>query len=295
MIIVLSFIFVSILCILLYYLRNNDKRESFDDNNSLPTSENKTEKENKQEILVSLTTSPRRIEHIEPVLDSIMKRTMKPDKIILNLPYVFKRNNTIFEKIPSFITSNKMIHVNRCEDIGPITKILPTIQIAKDMDSIIISIDDDIIYPDYFIEKLIKKAEQYPHCVITGSGSIEYRNRLFEIAEGYAGNLYRKKFLIDFPVHEIPDYPKACYLGDDLIISNFLAKKFIPIISLKEDELRDALYNENRILPYSNESDALHLSHQNNNSFHGHDYRTCVEYLKTKNNYNLAYLEKHLH
>ena len=244
------------------------------------------------EIIISLTTSPKRLPKIKPVIDSIMNQSLLPDKIILNLPYIFKRFNTTFDNIPTFITDNPKIIINRCEDIGPITKILPTIPLVKNMDSIIISIDDDIIYLNNFIELLVNKAQTNPDCVITGSAASSYANNLYELAEGFAGILYRKKFLIDFPIEEIKDYPKSCYLGDDLIISNFLRKKNIPIMA--EFDIRKDIFSNNRILSYANESDALHLSHVNN-TFYGHDYKSCIDFLKKRKKYYLKYLENYLH
>ena len=265
------------------YLPNNMNNNYLSDNmnnNYLP------------EIIISLTTSPKRLPKIKPVIDSIMNQTLLPNKIVLNLPYVFKRFNTTFDCIPTFILDNSKIIVNRCEDIGPITKILPTIPLARDMDSIIISIDDDIIYSNNLIELLVNKSLLNPECVITGSGVGSYRNNLYELAEGYTGILYRKKFLIDFSLDEIKNFNRACYLGDDLIISNFLAKKNIPIMAIFD--IRDDIVFNNRILSYANDYDALHLSHENN-TFHGHDYKSCIDYLKNNNNYYLKNFENYLH
>lgn len=243
------------------------------------------------EIIISLTTSPTRINKIEPVITSIMNQTVKPDKIIINIPYMFKRTNETYDSIPTFLTDNELIHINRCEDIGPLTKILPSIEFAKYMDSVIISIDDDISYPENLIEKLVNESMKYPHCVIAGSGAAPYKKHFTELLEGYCGALYKKHFLIDFPVNDIQNYPRSCYLGDDLTISNFLSKKNIPIITLFD--LQKDIY-PHRLLDYSHNKDALHLSHENN-TFNGHDYRSCIEFLKENNDYHMVYMDSALH
>lgn len=257
------------------------------------STENFTEISNTKppEIIISLTTSPVRIDKIEPVITSIMNQTIIPDKIIINIPHIFKRTNETYDSIPTFLTDNNLVHINRCEDIGPLTKILPSIELAKYMDSVIISIDDDISYPENFIERLVNESMKYPHCVIAGSGAASYKKHFTELLEGYCGALYRKHFLIDFPIDDISNYPRACYLGDDLTLSNFLSKKRIPIISLFD--LQKDIY-PHRLLGYGHNNDALHLSHTNN-TFNGHDYKSCIDYLKENNDYHMVYMEDALH
>jgi hypothetical protein len=50
-------------------------------------------------MVVSLTTSPLRILQIENSLNSIFSQTKLPDRIYLNLPHVFKRNNDTYSKL----------------------------------------------------------------------------------------------------------------------------------------------------------------------------------------------------
>lgn len=242
---------------------------------------------NNETIIVSLSTSPKRIFKIESVLQCILKnQTLIPDKIVLNLPYVFKRNNSTFkDPLPSYIINNEKIHINFTEDIGPITKILPTTKLYSDPDAIIISIDDDIWYPPHMIEQLVSVARKYPNAVVTGSAShigkrTENGIQYVDFIEGFNGVLYRQKHLANFPIEEISKFPRACYLGDDLILSNYLKKHNIPIISAPFTVVP---------LEYGKEEDALHKSHLTPN-FYGHDYNGCVNYLKSQNNYYLNYL-----
>lgn len=243
----------------------------------------------RSQIIVSLSTSPQRILKIKPMIDSIINQNLVPDKIILNLPYVFKRNNSKFDQIPSFLTKNKLVFINWCEDIGPLTKILPSIQLAKSPNDIVICVDDDILYPKYLIKKMVAKATLLPNCVVTGMGYFKYDDDNYRLAQGFTGILFRKRFLSDFPIEDISKYPISCYLGDDVILSNFLAKKNIKIKSLDLTMWQ----NEKRVLPYGEEPDAIHLSHKNSN-FYGHDYRSCINYLKENNDYHMDDFEKAL-
>lgn len=235
------------------------------------------------QVIVSLTTSPIRIAKIKPVIDSIMQQTLVPDRIVVNLPHVFKRYNSTFDEIPIFLTNNPKITINRCEDIGSLTKVLPTLELASSMDDIIISIDDDIDYPNDIVEHLLTASQLFPDCVISASAVHNYKDNFHALLEGWCGTLYKKKFLTNFDQTEIKEYPRECFLGDDLILSNYLAKQKIHIVGL---ELSQIFWDEKRLLPYWDGEDALYNSHENDN-FYGHDYRACINYLKSKNDYHM--------
>jgi hypothetical protein len=226
-----------------------------------------------EKVIVSLSTSPKRISKIEPVINNILEQTLVPDAIVLNLPIVFKRNNSKFTlPLPTFTQHSKIL-VNFVDDIGPITKVLPTAKLYSDPETIIISIDDDIIYPKNRIQELVETAIKYPNAVVTSSEVVKE-----ELVEGWRGVLYRQKHLINFPIQDIKDFPRQCYLGDDLIISNYLKKNNVPII-----------YIPSKVpipLQYGEEEDALHKSHDAP-TFYGHDYDGCIDYLNKKQDYHL--------
>ncbi len=236
-------------------------------------------------ILVTLTTSPKRIKKIKPVISSIMKQSVLPDVIVLNLPHIFKRDNSTFDKIPKFITDNPLIIINRCEDIGPATKVLPIVELFKKehSDTIIISIDDDIYYESNMIKKMLKYTSEYPEAVLTGKSRNKIACNLpqkklkytqVKSIQGFSGVLYRKKFLENFDYDTIVGAPKCCYLGDDFTISNHLAKNNIPILVVNIHVL---------VLAFGNFSDALHLGANGHLKKSNHEYDKCKEYLKNNN------------
>lgn len=244
-------------------------------------------------IVVSLTTSPDRIDKIKPVLDSIMNQNIVPNKIYLNLPHIFKRTGKQFDKIPEFITSNPLIFINKCEDIGPATKIIPTLVYEKDPETIIISIDDDILYDKNVINTFIHYSLQYPKSCITGTSFIEdeynvlykkipFFSRIYysQFLEGYSGVLYKVRFFSNFALDYITESPKYCFLADDLMLSNHLLKNKIPIISI---EIRKYI----KPLNYGLENDALHTDNSNNIN-----YAKCLKWLKTKNNSHFKNLKQ---
>ena len=105
-------------------------------------------------IYVSLSTIPSRINTIHKSIDSLINQSVKPDKIFLNIPLDFKRfKEKILDKdIPKL---PDIVEITRCDDCGPGTKLLGSINKLK-KDSLIILADDDQIYENYMIETFDK-------------------------------------------------------------------------------------------------------------------------------------------
>ena len=103
-------------------------------------------------IYVSLSTIPQRIKYLDKTVESLLKQSLKPDKIFINIPLKYKRFTETIDnnQLPDF--DDNSVEITRCEDCGPGTKLLGSINKLK-KDSLIILADDDNIYEDYMIEK----------------------------------------------------------------------------------------------------------------------------------------------
>ena len=243
-----------------------------------------------QEIIISLTTSPKRINKLENLFNTLSNQTIKPLKIVLNLVHVFKRNNTLFDKIPDFILNNELVQINRCEDIGPSTKILPTVWLFKDNpETIIISVDDDIEYKNNLVELLLNYSNKYPDCVITGESFMRLKDNYAELVEGYSSVLYKQKFLNGLNQQEVLNYPKYCYLADDFILSNYLRKNNTKIVVLDNNKPYSNIY-----LDYGNDEDALRNGAHGESVNNMDNYKKCNNYLKKIDNLYINYFEKNL-
>ena len=104
-------------------------------------------------IYVSLTTIPQRLKNINKSVDSLLKQTRKPDKIFVNIPNDYKRFNVKIKdtEIPKF--ESNIVEITRCEDYGPGTKLLGSLN-KLEKNSLLILVVDDHIY------------EQIAQCVI---------------------------------------------------------------------------------------------------------------------------------
>ena len=75
-------------------------------------------------IYISISTIPPRLKNLNESVRSLLNQTRKPDKIFINIPYKYKRFSETIEdnQIPKFDSS--IVEVTRCEDCGPGTKLL---------------------------------------------------------------------------------------------------------------------------------------------------------------------------
>jgi hypothetical protein len=118
-------------------------------------------------IVGSITTIPDRISLIEAVLDSILSQTRPLDCLYLNIPNISKKGKQY--RIPEFLKIKNLV-LNRCEDYGPITKLLPVLDIETDPDTYIVTFDDDRIVHRDVVKIIEKKIAKYPKHVLSFSG-----------------------------------------------------------------------------------------------------------------------------
>ena len=99
-------------------------------------------------VVISLTTLPTRLigDGILDTLKSINDQTRPPDAVYLGIPKNNKRLNTEYPEIPDQIKTLCTI-VDLDEDCGPVTKILSALKMEPNPNTVIITIDDDVIYP----------------------------------------------------------------------------------------------------------------------------------------------------
>lgn len=116
-----------------------------------------------ERVIVSLTSYPKRIWTVNKVLESIVKQTVQPDKIIL---YLSKSEFQDFGNIPDFKMYRKYgfeIHWYE-ENLKSHKKWFYAFQ--EYPDDVIITIDDDILYESTALENLLKYHEIFPKAVI---------------------------------------------------------------------------------------------------------------------------------
>ena len=171
-------------------------------------------------IYVSLSTIPQRIKNLHQSVDSLLKQTKKPDKIFINIPNKYKRFDEIINdsQIPKF--SDSRVEITRCEDCGPGTKLLGSLD-KLNKNSLIILADDDHLYEDYMIEKFYYFYSKAPNNSYSFYVHPLGNFGVGQGADGFAINTNHLKGIKNFYNKVIKDY-KELFLYDDLWISYFL-------------------------------------------------------------------------
>lgn len=122
---------------------------------------NKIKRDNK--ITISLTSYSYRVDKVHLTIQSLMDQELKADRIVLYLDESkFDQSN-----IPSDlkILKDRGLTIAFCKDIGPYTKLVPALKHYPD--DLIVTVDDDLIYPRSLLRKLYGayvKEPQFIHC-----------------------------------------------------------------------------------------------------------------------------------
>lgn len=132
----------------------------------LSVGDDKNEKKSRR-LVVSLTTSPKRLAHLGETLKSLFDQTVQPDVIQLNLPHVFRRTGELYDNIYEHEFLNKKpVLIHRCNDTGPTTKLLPTLQSETDPNTLIVILDDDIYYPSFTLESIVNENNKHENVIV---------------------------------------------------------------------------------------------------------------------------------
>lgn len=246
----------------------------------------------KENVVIALSTTPHRINHIQHNLELLHLQNMPIKAIYVSIPYVFKRDNIKYE-IPDWLQEDKRITILRTEDYGPATKILGVLSnVDLPTNTIIISVDDDADYPSNLALHLAYRAKHNPRAAIGLSGvNIDYdasgvvaadsKNGLINInsanisvtaLQGFAGVAYRPRFF-DHLIFDIVDTPRECINSDDLYLSFYLARKNIPRYTFKSKYLK---VKDISSLELGTKADALHRQFSSEADRH----RNCVAFMK---------------
>lgn len=191
-------------------------------------------------VIITLTTSPIRLSKITSVLATLDLEYIT--KINIVLPDLYGSKKEDYGIIPENLINFPKVNIIRIpNDYGPITKMLPTIEIEKNKSSYIISIDDDVCYPMGMIRELIyQKTINHPKAVLTmGSESMPFyslvkgmkenwpekkqKRPFIDLVEGWSSILYHPKAVNTKCMLKLSELSKKCMLSDDFVISYALA------------------------------------------------------------------------
>ncbi|EGV19382.1 glycosyltransferase family A protein [Thiocapsa marina] len=187
-------------------------------------------------VVVSLTTIPGREAMLSRAVASIIRQTRPPDAIHLWLPEERFGSAAALPSFPGVV-------VRAGPDLGPAMKLLPTLEVEADPETLLIPVDDDIEYPPELIEKLVAASMLLPEHAIGFTGwSCEERAdgprirhwneqepfagmlQPVQVLEGYRGVLYRRRFF-ESDIRAHLDALEAFRYHDDILFSGYLASR----------------------------------------------------------------------
>lgn len=128
-------------------------------------------------IVISLTTVPERLtQNVEDgfkmVMKSICEQNYKNYEVHLNLPLIYNvtgEEYIIPQWLDEYQETYKHLKIFRTEDMGPPTKVIPTI-IREDDETLLIVVDDDLIYHEDMILEHIKYHIELPNSTVLYDG-----------------------------------------------------------------------------------------------------------------------------
>lgn len=187
-------------------------------------------------MIISLTTIPSRVKHLESTINSLL---LQGYPVYLWLPeYVERLNEGIdASEIPDFLKNRENLNVNIVKDYGSITKLLPAIE--RSIDDIIITADDDCLYPEGFADTLKSWYDKFNgECSVCFRGKVSTgpiykyclsisnvkKPTLCDIVTGVHSVIYKKSW---FNVEDMKKFSKLYPGNDDIVISGLLEKSGI--------------------------------------------------------------------
>ena len=200
-----------------------------------------------KKIIVSFTSYGKRICNVHNVIDSILKQTMMPNRIILYIDGKYK--DLIDERLEN-MTHNGIFEIRFVPcDLGPHTKYYYAFQDFPN--DIVITIDDDMIYEKELIERLVVFYEKCPGCIVSNrthlirkgiNGEVEsYDKWIFDskifigiprmdlCATGVGGVLYPPG-LLSKKIFDVDTFRRICPYADDLWLKTIELIDRIPIV-----------------------------------------------------------------
>lgn len=201
-------------------------------------------------IVISFTTVPERLSNdkedgLKLVIKSLCEQDDNDYEVYLNIPYVYNITNRPYI-IPEWINELKLKYkhfkVFRCEDIGPPTKFVPTLKRVKNEETILIVVDDDLVYHNEMVKEHRKYQDILKDSVICydGRGAVNplYENDIrdswilcvTEIRETHSLQHYKSaSYKVKLFDEDFYNYYLGKTLSDDVLVSQYFSDKKIKI------------------------------------------------------------------
>lgn len=113
-------------------------------------------------VIVSLTSFPARIDSVWITIETLLRQSHRPEKIIL---WLAESQFESIYKLPQKLLKQRErgLEIKFCEDLRSHKKYYFTMK--KYPNAIVITVDDDMFYPENLVENLMSTHKRYPNTV----------------------------------------------------------------------------------------------------------------------------------
>lgn len=191
-------------------------------------------------IVASLSSTCKDDTQLMQTIDSITQQSVELDAIYLCVP---------FESDENLDTYTVNCSVIRCKDYGSCTSLIGPLLHEDDLETIIITFDENVVYPETLVEKLVAKHQVHPGSAIGSAGvklgrfpfyvssaknephnnwytfPIDSHGQSVDIIWNYPGVLYKRGFFSE-NLDELLDFPANLY-DTEILVSGVLSRNGI--------------------------------------------------------------------
>lgn len=172
-----------------------------------------------ERLIVTLTSYGQRLHTLPVVLDSIYAQSVPPDKVVLNLA----RDESIPDEVQQYI-DGKGIEIFYTKNTKVYKKLIPTLR--RYPNDLVMSIDDDWIYPKEMIEEFLDVHKRYPNHPVSGNHYVEHGMA----CHCGCASLTKAKFMGDFlNTADCDELVRKCPC-DDIAYTFFSVKSGFPYV-----------------------------------------------------------------
>lgn len=205
------------------------------------------------DVIVSLTSFPGRINYVWLTISTVLNQTIKPKSVILWLS--MEQFPTGENMLPHKLLELKKrgLTIRFCDNLYPHKKYYYTMQ--ENPELYVITVDDDVFYPETLIENLLNTSKQYPNTVcctwghkieFTDDGNIaSYREwkkgvndcrkpSLLLVPVGCGGVLYPPHILSE-ELYNKDAIQNLCLKTDDLWLKFMAIKNHNPAVRIDKE------------------------------------------------------------
>jgi len=128
--------------------------------------------------IITLTTIPSRLENtsesgLKSCINSLLDQDWENYQVWINIPLIHSQSGREYNIPPwleKLVEIDTKLKVYRTEDLGPATKLIPTVERISNSDQIIIVADDDLVYHKGMVRAQVSNQEKWPESIVGYDG-----------------------------------------------------------------------------------------------------------------------------